>query len=238
MDFKTGTIKTNNFDIKLYDVRYTGDKNGYLLAKRAQLNERLSRTMIMAENAAVDEILIDEETGDLTATGIRWDKADVKVVLPEKGQMENTGKAAIELKNIKGRNTTATIKTGNTTISTHLDIISLDELLKEPGKEMQLKDLAVAGQQLKIVDPYSSLTVSDYVIADGKSSILQNVRYYNNKNNNVINLSLPTVAATPDINSILNGKIKLSSYKLSPACCFPVTFNYPFTRRRKGIKNA
>ncbi|MGB5029729.1 MAG: hypothetical protein WBO38_14600 [Chitinophagaceae bacterium] len=214
LDFKTGTIKTNNFDIKLYDVRYTGDKNGYLLAKRAQLNERLSRTMIMAENAAVDEILIDEETSDLTATGIRWDKADVKVVLPEKREMENTNNAAIELKNIKGSNTTAIIKTGNITISTHLDNLSLDELLKEPGKEMQLKNLATAGKQLKIVDTFSSLTVSDYVIADGKSSILQDVSYYNNKNNNVISLSLPSIATTPDINSILNGKIKLSSLNL------------------------
>ena len=96
LDFKTGTIKTNNLNIQLHDVRYAGDKNRYLLAKKVQLNDKLSRTVIIAENAAVDEILIDEEAGDLTANGIRWDRADAKVFLPEKGQLENTGKAAIE----------------------------------------------------------------------------------------------------------------------------------------------
>lgn len=211
LHFKSGVIKTDKLDIKLENVQYTGNNNGYLLAKKVQLKDKASRTAIMAENAAVDEILADEETGDITATGIRWDKADVKLELPEKNEAKKTEKAAIELKNIKGNNTTATIKTGDKTISTVLKSISLDQLLKEPGKKIYLKELNAAGEQLKIVDPYSSLSIREYVVADDKRSVLKETRYNSNKDNNIISVSLPSVIAIPSINSILNEKIKLTN---------------------------
>lgn len=209
--FKSGVIKTGKLDIKLDNVQYTGNKNGYLLAKKVQLKDKASNTAVIAENAAVDEILIDEETGDITATGIRWDKADVKLILPEKSEAKKTEKASVELKNIKGHNTTATIKTGSKTISIILKSVSLDQLLKEPGRKIYLKELNAAGEHLKIADPYSSLSIEEYAVEDDKRSVLKNVRYNNNKNDNIITVCLPSVITTLSINSILNGKIKLAS---------------------------
>ncbi len=228
LDFKSGNIKTGSLNIKLEDVMYTGNKNGFLLAKRVQVTDQVKHIAILAENTAVDDILADEETGDISITGTRWNKADVKILLPEKN---NDLKSSLELQDVKGANTFVNISSGNKTISTFLKEISIDELLKVPGKKIQLKNLSASGQKLKIAAPAFSLSISDYSITDRKESTLLDTRYNNVNNNNRINISVPSVTMIPDINVLLNGKIKFAAIFLDNPVAMAVVYKKDITKK-------
>ncbi len=205
LEFSSGRIKAGQLEIQLDEVRYTGNKNGFLLAKKVQVKDRESRLDITAENAAVDDILTDEETGDISATGIRWDKADVKLNLPGKGAPGGK-KPTIELKDLSGANTRLSISTGTKTIRSFINQLKLDEFITKQGKPVQLKNPVISGEFFELKDPVSSLSVKKFNAADKRLSVLNDIVYEKNLQQNKTALRIPVVTIVPDINEMLNGR--------------------------------
>lgn len=205
LEFSTGRIKSGKLEIQLDDVKYTGNKNGFLLARKARVKDRESRMDISAENAAVDDILTDEETGDIAASGIRWEKADVWLLIPPHGQT-NTKQPSIELKDLSGANTRVLISTGSKTIRSFISEVRLDEFISEDGKPLFLKNPVISGEYAELKDSITLFSVKKFSIADKRLSDLYEINYQHSRQQNKTSLSIPSITIIPDINEMLNGR--------------------------------
>lgn len=159
---------------------------------------------ITAENAAVDDILTDELTGDITATGIRWTKADVWLLIPPAGQQKKH-QPSIELKDLSGANTNVLISAGNKNIRAVVEAISLDELLTEEGKPIQLKNPQLRGNRFELLDSNTALAIGQFSIGDQRLSLLKELRYEQKRLPNTTKLTIPSIELIPDINAMLQG---------------------------------
>lgn len=213
LSFSSGLIKAGKIEIALDQVQYTGKANGYLLARKARVKDQDSRMDIMAQNAAVDDILTDEVTGDITATGIRWDKADVWLLLPPPGQQRRK-QPSIELKDLSGAHTNVLISAGNKNIRAVISEVSLDELLAEEGKPLHLKNPHVRGRAFELRDSNTVLSVGSFGIDDQRSSFLKNLIYEQQRLPVTTQLRIPSVLITPDINAMLQGRYEMKQLLL------------------------
>lgn len=214
LDFASGTIRAGNLDIRLNEVKYSGSRKGSLMAKKLQVTDQEHRMDIRAENAAVDDVLTDEETGDITATGVRWDKAWVQLQLPERDRPASPRKPVVELKYTEGANTSLSLTAGGKTIRTFIRHLSADEFLAEPGNPLRLKNPVISGEDLEITDSTSTVHIKKYNVADGQPSTLHQLHYKNNKDGNKTEILVPELAGSPDINAILRGKYRAGNLVL------------------------
>ena len=213
LSFSSGLIKAGKVEIALDQVRYTGKQNGYLLARKARVKDKDSRMDITAENAAVDDILTDEVTGDITATGIRWDKADVWLLIPPAGQQKKH-QPSIELKDLSGANTQVLISTGNKNIRAEIDEVAFDELLAEEGKPLQLRNPHLQGRRFEILDSTLAIKIGSFSVGDQRISLLKELSYEQKRLPNTTKLTISSVALIPDINAMLQGRYEMSQLLL------------------------
>ena len=212
--FSTGRIKSGKLEIQLDDVKYTGNMNGFLLARKARVTDKESRMDISAENAAVDDILTDEETGDIAATGIRWDKADVWLLVAPPGNSP-TKQPAIELKDLSGANTRVLISTGSKTIRSFINELKLEELVSEDGRPLYLKNPVIRGDYAELKDSITHFSVKKFSIEDKRLSVLNDVTYEHTRQQNSTRLRIPSVSVIPDINEMLNGRYMMDQLVLN-----------------------
>ena len=205
LEFSTGRIKSGKLEIQLDDVKYTGNKNGFLLARKARVKDRESRMDISAENAAVDDILTDEETCDISATGIRWDQADVWLLLAPHGH-PTSKQPSIELKDLSGANTRVLINTGSKTIRSFINQVKLESFTSEYGKPLTIKNLVINGDYAELKVSISNFAVKNFSITDKQLSVLNEVVYQHSRQQNMTRLSVPSITIIPDINEMLNGR--------------------------------
>jgi len=210
LNFSKGVIRAGHLEIGLQDVTYNGKQNGFLLAKRVRVTDQQKEMDITAENAAVDDILTDEETGDISATGIRWDKASVELHLPEQSKKRATP-PAIELKDLRGGETRIAIVRGAKKISTLVHSISADEIRQEPGQPLYLQHPVLSGEQLEFLDSGIKLTIGQYQLADSVLSVLKKVAYINNTNGNNLSFQAPEITGITIIRSLLSRSILLDA---------------------------
>ena len=230
LDFRSGIIRAGRTEIKMEEVMYTGNKNGFLLAKKMQVTDRDNRMNIQAENAAVDDILTDEETGDITATGISWDKADVRLILPEK--KETSGKEpTIELNDLKGANTRVSINTGNTTIRSYITRVKLDGLIAAPGKALWLKNPVLSAEDFEMKNSNTLFTVHKLNAADKQLSTMTNLVYNHTNQENKMALQIPSLSIIPDINEMLNGRYTMEELVLEK----PVLTSFMLDEDKKAL---
>ncbi len=214
LEFSTGRIKSGKLEIQLDDVQYTGNKNGFLLARKVRVKDRESRMDISAENAAVDDILTDEETGDIAASGIRWDKADIWLLLAPPGNTPSK-QPAIELKDLSGANTRVLISTGNKTIRSFIKEVKLEELISEDGKPLYLKNPVISGEYAELKDSITHFLVKKFSIEDKRLSVLNEVTYEHTRQQNSTRLLIPSLSVIPDINEMLSGRYVMDQLVLN-----------------------
>lgn len=209
LNFRKGIIRAGNLVIGLADVIYNGHQNGFLLASKVRVTDQQKEMDITAINAAVDDILVDEETGDITANGIRWDTASVELQLPAQPE-KKSGTPSIELKDLRGGETRIAITQGERKINTLLHTIQADEIKKEPGQVLQLLHPAVQGEQLLYTDKTQSLRVGRYQVEDSLPSTLEQVTY-SSISNGTFQFRAPLITGNVAIGSALANTIRLDT---------------------------
>lgn len=213
LHFSNGTIKTNDLNVQLNDVHYTGN-DGSLLAGKIVLLNRQKTISVMAQNVSLNEMLVNDSTGNIQVNAIQWKQADVKIITQSGNQDKISFASSIDLKNINGSNTTINITIGERSVTSFLKTISLNELLKQPEKKLQFENLFAEGKKLKLSDKNSLLSITDYRIEDGKNSLLQNISYISHKEGDSVNLTIPLLTLVPHIHDIIDGKVKLDDINI------------------------
>ncbi|MBE2229091.1 MAG: hypothetical protein IAE96_00435 [Chitinophagaceae bacterium] len=208
LDFRKGAVRAGNLEIGLEEVVYYGQENGFLLARKATVEDREKEISLMAENAAVDDVLTDEESGDLSATGIRWDKASIRIQLPDQKAEPSGRQPVFELRDLAGRQTDIAITGRGKTYQTFVDSVSFRVFLLENGKPLLLQDGYITGRDLLYKESGRTLRAAHYRVQDGQASVINGLHYNTAGEKGGMNLTVPLLRFQPDISSLLDGSLR------------------------------
>lgn len=206
LDFSKGFIRAGNTSIALDNVMYTGPKNRFIVASRLEVTGASNELSVQAENAAVNDVLIDEETGDITATGIRWDKAGINLHLPDSVKKQAPD---VELEDVKGGETMVRIEKGDRKINAHIRQLSFDTLQAGKDGPVFITGLQTTADGFSYTANGETLLADSLELTDLSPSRIVNIRYTHQLPADTLLATLPRTTLSPDINALLNGQLKL-----------------------------
>ena len=206
LDFKKGIIHAGNMTIELNNIRYAGT-SGQFDAGSISVRNKQKNMAIDLQEVAVEKMQADEITGSIFADGVAWKKGNVTISSSSGATKKNSDASIIEFRNVQGGNTAIHAIVAGKVISTKLDNVSFNELIKKPGNKLLLKGLDITGKQLQIKDNKLNLTISDYDITDNSSSSFRQIVYKSNDGKMEAAVSIPSLTLIPHIQPLLNGDI-------------------------------
>ena len=207
LDFSKGHFRFNDFTIVLDNIHYTGAISK-LNAATAKVFNNSGSVKAVVNGIVMDEIFINENTGDVKINGISWKKADVKIEPFAKSS--NTAKSKLELNNIRV-NDTRVSSTGNKKLNVFLHSLSADHFILLPGQKPNLSGLKTEGKSLVYSFKQNEAKIDEFSLNDKNSSFLNGVVF---NSGNKINFRSGQVNFIPDIQATINGEIKLQNASL------------------------
>ncbi len=209
--FEKGAIHAGNMDIELHDIVYQGSA-GQFAASSINVSNKEKNLLIDLNNVNVEKLLVDEATGNVYAEGVRWKNGDVKIN-SGKDKKEGGG-ASIELKDVRGSNTSINGIFGGKAVSTRLNNISFARLEKKENSKLIIAGLDINGEQLKVKDDHQALSVAAFDVTDNKSSSFRQIVYKANNGKVDADISIPALTLTPHVQPLLNGDIALDGISM------------------------
>jgi len=204
LDFRKGHLKMGDMTADLGDVSFSGTTN-QLKAGSLVLRQK-DRLQINAKNILIRSLLINDKAESTSIDGISWAKADI--TLTGTGGQKKSPVSSLLLKNVKGANTTVTAAIGGKKINATLQTIALAEFAPQKDRSFLLRGLATTGTNLRWKDSSLEASVAKFNLADGQASSMQNISFTHYTASDSISLQIPSLSLAPDINAIMNGKIK------------------------------
>lgn len=213
LNFKKGVIRAGDMTVELNDIEYLGT-SGQFAAGSINVKSRTKNIAIDLQQVEVDKMQLDEASGNIFADGVKWVNGNVTIKSLGGKKSSNDG-STIELKNVRGGNTSVNAVMAGKVISTKLADISFNELIKKPGSKLRLDGLSVTGRQLQVKDNKLNFSVADYDITDNSRSSFRQIVYKSNDGKVDAAISIPLLTVTPHIQPLLNGEIALDALDMA-----------------------
>lgn len=205
LNFDNGKIEAGDLTIRMENIHYAGNQ-GNLAAGMVTISDKNNNTDVRLKNATIDKLLVNEYSGDITASGIRWKEAAATLNIT--GSAKKTGQI-IQLENISGANTTISLVVKGKIITAKLDQVSTSRFSAGTEEGLVLGGLTATGQGLRLKDNENDLSVNTFSITDNQSSYFTNIFYKTNSPALSAGISIPSASFIPDIKSILSGTINI-----------------------------
>ena len=213
-DFSRGILKINDLTIQLDSINYTGSKS-MLRAKAAYISNANKTIDAVAKDVAMNEIFINEITGDVSIGGIQWQQANIHYHKRDTANGSGGVASFISLTDIKGRNTRFNSTIGNKNISAWFDHISATALLLKTGEIPIAADLEVAGNNLTVSDSSTNLAIKNFGIYDQRAATLEEFTYQKTGENDSTSLEIDKVSFVPDIQSAIEREVRATNLHLT-----------------------
>ena len=212
LDFTRGWLRVNDLTIQLDSVYYTGG-NSSLKAGRVNISNDLNTIAAGAGNVTMNEIFINEKTGDISIGETDWQQADINLarLLPASKKSRNS---FINLTDLHGNNTKFNYAFGNKTVSAFVDHLSASAFILKPGEKPIVAGLDITGKNLLVIDPSSRISMTSFSVNDQKSAQFVNMRYHLQLPGEMTAISVPGLTFIPDIQSAINGEIRADKIKI------------------------
>ncbi|MEP6701099.1 MAG: hypothetical protein ABJA85_07280, partial [Bacteroidota bacterium] len=206
LKFFKGTIHTPTLDMELNNIFYIG-QSGQFNAGSINVKTRKNNMTIALQDVNVKKMQVDEVSGNVYAEGIKWKNADVKI--NSDAGNKSSLKSNIELHDVQGSNTSIRGIFSGKTVSTQINSISFNQLVKQGDGKIKLDGLYINGKQLKVKDKNLNLSIADYNITDNQNSSFRQIIYKASDGKMVADVSIPSLSITPHVEALLNGDIIL-----------------------------
>ncbi|HSU28999.1 MAG TPA: hypothetical protein VLJ68_11490 [Chitinophagaceae bacterium] len=206
-----GTIKNETLSVGFKDIYFTGGDSRFKAASMYVMNKEKSLDA-SASNINLDEVFVDEKTGNIRIDGVQWDQAHVKLsALP--AAKDSANKASIQLTHIKGGPTEIDAQFGTRALKTTIQHVAADEFLLVPGTKPVINNLDITGRNITWKDTVSRIQVNAYEVKDKQSASFQGLQYEKITKTDSILVSIPQVSFYPDIRSVIEGATQLDNIK-------------------------
>lgn len=205
LDFKKGELRINDLLLQLDNIRYAGVESR-LIAGKAYISSGSGAIHGILKGVVMDEILINEYTGDVSIGNIYWSDADIKINNPLFGQNKNA--SAVSLNDIHGRNTKLQAMIKGKNISAFFDELGAIAFLSEPGEKPLIAGLNLRGKELKMTDSFSKMTISSFMVEDLDKSTVKNFEYNKTEGMDSLSISIPELSFIPNIQQAMAGEVR------------------------------
>lgn len=210
-NFRKGFLKTGNITAELDDVHFIGSNNQ--LKARAVHVSNNKDLAITASDVLINSMIIDSELQPLVINGINWKKADIQIASFKGAGVDN--KNAILLHDIKGNETNISVSNAGQKMSVFLKTLSAKNFSTGSDDVKKITGLVANGKDFSFSNSQLQLGISKLDLADNAVSTLQNITILHSSANDSASVTIPFLQLSPDINSIINGKIKANDITIS-----------------------
>src|SRR5687768_6381538 len=211
VQFSKAVFKIKDLYAELRDAQFTGDSN-QLSVRQVRVYNRGQTINSLAKNVLLNELRFDEASNSIYANKVIWQQANIEINLPNK-KGKNNSSAAIHLKNVNGRNTSLEINNEKNSFSAFLSSITAAEITQKD--KLETTGLEMRGNNFISVNKTSELKIANFAIADQKNSLLKSVHFRQYKDNDSIELTIPELNITPDINRMANGSMHAEHIRMA-----------------------
>ena len=212
LDFTKGFFRINDYTVLLNGIKYTGS-DSRMHATNALVYNQSGTVDATINDVFLDDIYINEANGDVTISGIFWEKADIKLGGLSAGKTSKKG-SVLYLENIIG-NDTRIHSVGKNKVSAFLKNITASELLKKPGQNVIIRGLAFNGDNFSLKNATSDIDIATFEISDQEKGVMENIRYKKITEADTTDISIPRLVLRPDIGSLINNNIIANDITLS-----------------------
>ncbi|MFC0772247.1 hypothetical protein [Terrimonas alba] len=202
--FKKGVFKMRQLVADLADVNFAGSPANHLHAGTIHIKNK-NELDVVIKDASIRSMIINDDLQHTGIGGIDWKQADIKLFTFPKQNKDNS--TAFKLSDIKGANTQVSIEDSSGKLSVYLKNIQADELSTSAGNKLLLAGLAAAGNKLSISHGSEKLQIGQFNLADKRASVLEDILYLKKTATDSVKVIIPSVRTTPDINTIIDGKL-------------------------------
>jgi hypothetical protein len=206
LSFSNGLVRLNDITAELQNVRYTG--SNLIHADNLSIISRANKTQATIKDVYIDNMLLDDQAETMVVDGLRWKNAKVILQSAPDAKSKKT-KGSISLKNISGNNTQFDFSNGKATISTFAQSIKISSLTKNGDDPIKLEGFLLTGNDLSVNSGPMNMKVASYQVASELPSWLTKVEIERIKEHDSLNVKLPRVNFSADINGILAKDIHL-----------------------------
>ncbi len=234
LDFDKGIFRINDIAVKLDSTNYSGVSSRFNAASVSISND--AGTFHMgARNVGMNELFINETTGDISIGGISWQSANVHLLMQTLIK-PSAGASFISLTDIDGRNTHLNSDIGGKSTTAFLETIKAKAFMLKPGEKPFIAEAAVTGKDVAAKDSISDFHIESFGINDGAHSWVNNARFSKKQKRDSAVFQVPRLSFIPHIQSLIEGKINAgdisflrpvinihsgNSKEVTPAAFFP-----------------
>jgi len=202
--FKKGSFQTGDITANLTDVNFTGGEQNQLQAGNIHVKNK-NVLDINAGSVAINSVIINDDIQQTVVNGISWDRATI--MLASFPGLTRSSVPVFNLKKIKGGNTNIVANEGAKKLSLFFHQLEADELSTNADRKPYIVGLRASGNDFHIDNGITALTIKTLRFSDHQLSAFENIRYKSSDNNGSINISIPKLELTPDLNAIISGRI-------------------------------
>ena len=210
--FKKGSFQMGDIIATLTDVNFTGGRQDNQLHAGNIHVKNKNGLDVHAESVAINSMIINDEIQHTDISGISWKGADIKLSsFPvQKGKTV----PVFTLKKIKGANTNIVANEGAKKITLFLQQLEAEELSTAANHKPYITGVTANGNDLHIDNGLEEFSIKTFRLTDHQLSSFENIRYKRKDHADSINISIPKIEITPDINAIINGKVNAGDVRV------------------------
>lgn len=214
VSFDKGIIETGKTTLELRHLRYTGETEKFA-AGSIRVFDHHNHFDAALEDITVDQMIVDETTGDVFADGINWQKAGIRLHPPDTSRVDAARVPIIELRNIYGQNTDLEGTWKGVTFSTSLDEIRMGQLDQHPGKKLLITGLNANGKSLQAMKGNQEFSADAYRFIDRQPSALHRIKFRSDPDGATTDISALSLSFTPHLEQLLDGALVIDDVTLS-----------------------
>lgn len=206
LSFSKGTMQLKSTTLHLYDVRSTAAN--LVVAGRIDVSSKNNAISGSINNVMIRNMLLDDLDETIMVDGISWTSATLKLA-GSNAKNKNDKGGDIELKNVRGANTTFVYEKDKTAIQTFINSIQMASMVKQGGSKPVVEGLKIQGSKLNYASPGTKLSVREFTAVSKGSSVLTGIELKQIKQRDTLHVKSPAVVVNTDLNRILAGDMDI-----------------------------
>lgn len=211
LDFSKGVLKLKKLVLNMDNAFFDG-KTNHLTLEKLNINNQDQTFNISTRNTELDNVLFDDPSNFISADGVRWAQARLEINSLPKEKRKISSPLTIALYNIRGNNTAVDFNSEKNTVSFFLNTFSASKITKPDN--IVVEELKATGKDFSYFSPKTELRASGFAINDLATSTVNSFHLKQTERSNSVDVHIPEVTFTPDINSMITDHAAFKNVKL------------------------
>lgn len=214
--FSKATITTPHLLINMDRAYFEGGSRS-LVIRKFNLNSKEHNIQLIADDLALQDLLLNDSSHLLRIDHISWRKAIVRIESKKSRDSSSSSVPPLKLfvNGIQLNNTDLQFKSGDKHIAAFLTQASAGSIIRNPGETIQLNQLHVKGNSASYRQHNTDIKIDAFDIHEGLPSTLTGIIIDHTENKDTISLQTASLHLTPYIELAGKGQLRMDDIALN-----------------------